>query len=220
MLESRREELRALGAATARVAAANLPPLPARPTLADILTLRLHVPKFGMPSAVTPHCVQSATQALRAGFDEEIVLACLLHDIGMGIARPDHGWWGAQLVEPYVSVKTSWAIRYHGALRFYPDSQAGYEYPDIYRTLYGPDYQPPTYIENAYRYALNHQWYMAARAITLFDDYSFDGNIAIDIAPLHDLIGRHFRQPPEGLGNDSSPTAHMWRTIIAPDKPL
>ena len=32
-----------------------------------------------------------------------------------------------------------------------------------------------------------------------------------------DIIGRHFRQPPEGLGFDGSPTAHMWRSIIWPD---
>jgi hypothetical protein len=35
-----------------------------------------------------------------------------------------------------------------------------------------------------------------------------------------EIIGRHFRQPKEGLGNDSSPTAHIWRTIIDPYKPL
>jgi len=35
-----------------------------------------------------------------------------------------------------------------------------------------------------------------------------------------ELIGRHFRQPAEGLGNDDSPTAHMWRTMIDPTKPL
>ena len=32
-----------------------------------------------------------------------------------------------------------------------------------------------------------------------------------------DIIGRHFKQPKEGLGFDkSSPVAHMWRTIIWP----
>jgi len=35
-----------------------------------------------------------------------------------------------------------------------------------------------------------------------------------------DIIGRNFKQPKEGLGFDSSPTAHMWRTIIAPTKYL
>jgi hypothetical protein len=35
-----------------------------------------------------------------------------------------------------------------------------------------------------------------------------------------DMNGRHFKQPKEGLGNDDSPTAHMWRTIANPDAPL
>ena len=62
-----------------------------------------------------------------AGQPEETVLACLLHDLGLWLIKPDHGWWGAQLVEPYVSEKISWAIRYHQALRFYPDAPVGYE---------------------------------------------------------------------------------------------
>jgi hypothetical protein len=61
---------------------------------------------------------------------------------------------------------------------------------------------------------------MHARHITLFDDYSFDKNAAWSIEPFTDIIGRHFRQPKEGLGNDSSATAHMWRTLIDPSKPL
>ena len=85
--------------------------LPERPTLVDILTRRLHAPTHGLAFAVAPHCVQSATLALRAGMDEEVVLACLLHDTGLGLARPDHGWWGAQLVEPYIPERTAWAIR-------------------------------------------------------------------------------------------------------------
>src|SRR6185295_5387921 len=94
-------------------------PMPPRPTLMDIFNLRLNTPKFGLPIAAAPHCIQCASNALRAGMDEETVLACLLHDIGLAVVRPDHGWWGAQLVEPYVSEKVSWAIRYHQALRYF-----------------------------------------------------------------------------------------------------
>lgn len=197
-----------------------LPTLPQRPGVADILTLRLHVATHGLPFPVGPHCVQSATLALHAGMDEEIVLACLLHDIGLGLARPDHGWWGAQLVEPYISARTAWAIRYHQALRFYPDPQVGYEYPQLYYDLFGPDYQPPPHVEAAYQHARNHSWYMAARSVTLFDQYSFEVGPVLSLEPLLDIIGRHFRQPAEGLGNDASPTAHMWRTIIDPTRPL
>jgi hypothetical protein len=54
----------------------------------------------------------------------------------------------------------------------------------------------------------------------MYDDYSFDRTAPIDLEPFADIIGRHFRQPAAGLGNDSSATAHMWRTIIDPTKPL
>lgn len=157
---------------------------------------------------------------MKAGCDEETILACLLHDIGLGVIRPDHGWWGAQLVEPYVAERVSWAIRYHQALRFYADPDVGYEYPEMYHTMFGPGYQMPDYIEAAYREARAHRWYMVARHITMYDDYSFDRSAAIDLEPFADIIGRHFRQPAEGLGNDNSATAHMWRTLIDPEKPL
>ena len=195
-------------------------PMPARPTLADIFNLRLNTPKFGLPIAAAPHCIQSAANALKAGMEEETVLACLLHDIGLAVVRPDHGWWGAQLVEPYVPEKVSWGIRYHQALRYFPDESVGYEYPQMYITMFGADYKPPEYIKAAHEFARNHRWYMAARHITVFDDYSFDKNEPWSIEPYTDIIGRHFRQPKEGLGNDASATAHMWRTLIDPSKPL
>jgi predicted HD phosphohydrolase len=195
-------------------------PLPPKPTLIDVLVGRLGTPRHGMKFAVAQHVAQSAAQALRAGLDEESVLACLLHDIGMGVARPDHGWWGAQLIEPYVPEKVAWAVRYHQALRFFPDPSVGYEYPELYVSLFGPDYQPPEYIRAAYDYARQHPWYMSARSVTLFDDYSFDPDAPLDLDPFVDIIGRHFRTPAEGLGLDASPTSHMWRTIIDPAKPL
>jgi hypothetical protein len=61
---------------------------------------------------------------------------------------------------------------------------------------------------------------MAARLITVNDLYSFDPNHVVDPEKFTDIIGRHFKQPKEGLGFDSSPTAHMWRTMATPDVPL
>jgi hypothetical protein len=195
-------------------------PMPAKPTLMDIFNLRLNTPKFGLPIAAAPHCIQCAVHAVKAGMDEQTVLACLLHDVGLAVVRPDHGWWGAQLVEPYVPEKVSWAIRYHQALRYFPDESVGYEYPQMYVKMFGEDYRPPAYIAQAHDYARKHRWYMVARNITLFDDYSFDTNAPWSIEPFADIIGRHFRQPKEGLGNDDSAAAHMWRTLIDPNKPL
>jgi hypothetical protein len=218
---AQRDRLQTLGEAAARSAQQpELPALPSCPGVIDVLLHRLQIPRHGMPIAVAPHCIQSASRALHAGLEEEIVLACLLHDFGMALARPDHGWWSAQLIEPYVSEKIAWAVRFHQALRFYPDAAVGYGYPELYLALFGPDYRPPEHIEAAYRYARNHPWYMAARSVTLFDDYSFDPEAPLDASDFVDIVGRHFRQPRQGLGNDASPTAHMWRTIIDPGRPL
>ena len=95
--------------------------MPANPTLYDFFKLRFN--------DTANHVLQSAALAMKNGMSEEIILACLLHDVVQEIIRTDHGWWGAQLFEPYVPEKVSFAIRYHQALRYYPDPSVGYEYP-------------------------------------------------------------------------------------------
>ncbi len=190
---------------------ATLAPMPEKPTLVDFFNLRF---------APANHVLQSATRALKTGMSEEIILACLLHDVVLNLVKVDHGWWGAQMVEPYVHEKVSWAIRYHQALRFYPDPSVGYEYPEQYVRIFGKDYVPQPHIKAAYEYARNHKWYMEARLITVNDLYAFDPNAKVSLEPFMDIIGRHFKQPKEGLGNDGSPTAHMWRTMMYPDNPL
>jgi hypothetical protein len=189
-----------------------LPAMPAAPTLADFFELRF--------TRTRNHCFQSANKAMERGADEEIILACLLHDTIQEIMRADHGYWGAQLYEPYVPARTSFAIKYHQALRFYEDKEAGYVYPDLYRRLFGTDYVPAPHIQAAHEYLRNHEWYDAPREVTVSDLYAFDPNAIVTIEPFLDIVGRHFKQPREGLGNDDSPVAHMWRTIANPDAPL
>jgi len=185
-----------------------LPLMPEKPTLVDFFEKRF---------APARHLLQSGAIALENGLDEEIVLACLLHDIGVfALSRSDHGYWGSQFIEPYVSERVSWAIRYHQALRFYPDPSVGYEYPASYIRYFGDDYTPEPWIKEAADYARNHKWYMAARQITINDIYAFDPNKNPSLDLFVDIIGRHFKQPKEGLGFDSSPVAHMWRTVIFP----
>lgn len=185
--------------------------MPRNPTLADFFRLRF---------APASHVLQSADLALAAGMEEEVVLACLLHDLGQTLIKTDHGWWGAQLVAPYVSEKVAFAIKYHQALRFFPDPAVDYEYPESYFYIFGRDYVPPAYIQQAYDYCRNHKWYMAARQVTMNDLYAFDPDKVVDYEKFTDIVGRHFRQPAEGLGYDDSPVAHMWRSIAAPDTPL
>lgn len=186
--------------------------MPAKPTLLDFFEHRF---------APASHVLQSATRAMKHGMSEEIVLACLLHDLSVtNLVRADHGWWCAQMIEPYVPERVAWAIRYHQALRFFPDPSVNYEYPEMYIRMFGADYEPEPYLKAAYDYARNHAWYMDARSITMHDDYSFDPDAKPTIEPFVDLIGRHFRQPKEGLGFDNSPTAHMWRTMMNPRRRL
>jgi HD domain len=186
--------------------------MPERPTLFDFFRYR-----FG-PSA---HLLQSARLAQKNGASEKVILACLLHDIAIaGFIRCDHGYWSAQLLEPYVDEEVSWAIRYHQALRFFPDEAVGYRYPDLYIKLFGPDYEPEPHIQEAYRYARSHKWYMTSRLITVNDLYAFDPAVRVELEEFTDVVGRNFRQPKEGLGFDQSPSAHMWRTINAPTRYL
>ena len=140
------------------------------------------------------HMLQSARLAQKNGVSEKIVLACLLHDIATsGFIRADHGYWAAQLVEPYVDEEVSFAIRYHQVLRFYPDESVGYKYPDSYIRLFGADFKPEPYLERAHQYARQHQYYMSARLLTVNDLYAFDPNVHVELGVHRD---RRPRFPP------------------------
>jgi hypothetical protein len=187
-----------------------LPKMPEKPTLVDYFRLRF---------ASTAHLLQSATHALKGGHPEKVILACLLHDVAVvSFIRCDHGYWGAQMIEPYVDEEVSWAVKTHQALRFFPDESVGYGYPDIYKKLFGPDYKPEPYIYEEYKRARQHKWYMTSRLICVNDIYSFDPNAKVNLDDFVDIIGRNFKQPKEGLGFDNSPSAHMWRTLMWPTR--
>jgi hypothetical protein len=189
-----------------------LEPMPAKPTFLDFFEKRF--------TTSANHCLQSANRAMKTGMTEEIILACLLHDTVQALMKTDHGYWGAQMYEPYVPAKTSFAIKYHQALRFYADPQAGYEYPDLYRNMFGEDYVPPPHIQADYKMLKNHKWYMEPRLVTVNDLYAFDPNSKVSLDPFREIVAKHFKDPKEGLGNDNSPVAHFWRTIARPDAPL
>lgn len=193
-----------------------LPRMPAEPTLADFFRWRVEPFDRG-------HMFRSAGLARADGQPETVVIACLLHDIAVGaLIRADHGYWGAQLVAPYVSEEVAWAIRFHQALRYFPDEAAGYAYPEAYDRYFGRDFEPPAYLRRDAEAARRHRWYGTARAITIYDVYSFDdadgGEADADgFEEFADVVGRNVRQPREGFGFDGSPVAHMWRTMIWPN---
>jgi len=188
-----------------------LPRMPQRPTLLDFFRLRFSDITFR-------HLLTSGKRAMDEGQDEKVVLACLLHDISNGcLIRADHGYWGAQMIAPYVSEEIAWAVQKHQALRYFADESVGYAYPESYERFFGPDFVPHAYIRKEAEEARAHRWYMTSRLVTLYDIYFFEKTDTPDPEIFTDILGRHFRQPEDGLGFDGSPTAHMWRTMIWPN---
>ena len=65
------------------------------------------------------HSLQSATRAHKNGESEEMVVACLLHDIGDELAPMNHSEYAAAILKPYVSEKTHWIIEKHGEFQMF-----------------------------------------------------------------------------------------------------
>jgi len=82
------------------------------------------------------HSLQTATRAERAGADEEVVFASLLHDIGKAVSVPNHPEIAAAIIRPYVRPDVYEVIRAHQDFQgrhYYhhfggdPDARAKYE---------------------------------------------------------------------------------------------
>ena len=212
-VDNEMELLKALNPQTVMMMGDNpaLPRMPDKPRLLDFFRYR-----FG--TLTRRHLLVSAKRAMDDGMSEKVVLACLLHDISNGaLIRPDHGYWSAQLIAPYVDEEVAFAVRYHQALRYIPDEAMGYAYPPSYDRFFGADYTPPAYLLRDADYAQNHKWYASARQVTLYDTYFFDDFPPVELEEMDGIIARNFREPEEGLGFDGSPVAHMWRTMIWPN---
>ena len=73
----------------------------------------------GYPISRLEHSLQSATKALKAGEDEEMIVAALLHDVGDELAPMNHSEYAAAILKPYVSEKTHWIVERHGEFQAY-----------------------------------------------------------------------------------------------------
>ena len=58
-------------------------------------------------------------------WDEELLLAALLHDVGKGIDPLDHITAGLAVLEGYISERTTWLIENHGLAQRVHDGTAG-----------------------------------------------------------------------------------------------
>ena len=82
------------------------------------------------------HSLQTATLAERAGADEEMVFASLLHDIGKAVSVPNNPEIAAAIIKPYVRAEVHEVIGAHQDFQgrhYYhhfggdPDARARYE---------------------------------------------------------------------------------------------
>jgi predicted HD phosphohydrolase len=72
---------------------------------------------IGHPISRYQHSLQSATRALRAGEDDEMVVAALLHDVGDVVAPHHHPEAAAAIVRPFVSERVAWIVEKHGVFQ-------------------------------------------------------------------------------------------------------
>lgn len=103
------------------------------------------------------HSLQTATRAYRAGEDEEMVVAALLHDVGDVLAPANHSEVAAAMLRPYVSDRVHWIIKYHGLFQGY-----------FYNHHFGEDRD----VRDRYK---DHVWYADTVAFCAdYDQVSFD----------------------------------------------
>jgi predicted HD phosphohydrolase len=114
----------------------------------------------GFPIDRYTHSLQTATNALRAGRDEEYVVCALLHDIGDTLGSFNHPDIAAAILKPFVSEANHWMVQHHGIFQGYyffhyigldrnlRDKFAGHPYYDLCAEFCAEYDQPafdPTY---------------------------------------------------------------------------
>ena len=82
-----------------------------------LLTASRDDPSFGYMVNNYRHCLQSATMALRAGLDEEVLVVALLHDGGFITCPLMHGDFAAQLLGAYISDRNYWMLQHHATFQ-------------------------------------------------------------------------------------------------------
>ncbi len=125
------------------------------------------------------HSLQTATRAERAGADQEVVFASLLHDVGKAVSVPNHPEIAAAIIKPYVRDDVYHMIRAH------QDFQGRHYYHH-----FGAD-------PNARDKYVGEPWYdLAAQFADEWDQTAFDP--AYDTLPLEHfapLVRARFARP-------------------------
>jgi predicted HD phosphohydrolase len=139
------------------------------------------------------HQVQTAAALVRAGEDDEMVVAGLLHDLGDGrVSEAAHAAWGAALVRGLLGERVAWLIETHAEAKRYvctvqPEYRARLS-PVSRRTLQLQG--GPMTAEEVRRFEA-HPWFADALRLRLCDDGGKDPAVRVDdVAPLRAALDR------------------------------
>lgn len=83
----------------------------------QMLAASRDAPTFGYLINNYRHCLQSATQVMQAGHDEETIVVALFHDLGFVVCPDTHGDFAAALLGPYIGEANLWMLRHHAAFQ-------------------------------------------------------------------------------------------------------
>lgn len=81
--------------------------------LLDLLASMKDADSLGSPVNLYLHSLQTATRVLRAGEDEELVVAALFHDLPEAFCDNHHGLLAAELLSPWISERRTWLLVQH-----------------------------------------------------------------------------------------------------------
>ena len=162
------------------------------------------------------HALQCADLAEAGSADEELVLACLLHDVGRVAADPatiadrvreatsraanarGHHDVGADLIAPWVTARTAWCVRMHAdAKRYLCATDPGYH------ALLSPASQRTLVMQGGVMTAAEvdvfaaHPWVADAVALRRWDDQAkVAGKRTTPLAERAALVRRWFAREP------------------------
>ena len=175
----------------------------------------------GEPVSELAHSLQCAELAAAAGADEDLVLACLLHDVGRfavdqseirdrplltdpsrgGVPIADrargHHDVGAELIEPYVSARVSWLVRMHAdAKRYLCTVEPEYRASLTPTSVYTLELQGGLMSAEAVRAVGTHPWLADALALRRWDDRAkVPGAVTRPLGAWEPLLRARFARP-------------------------
>ena len=144
----------------------------------------------GFPVDRYTHSLQTATNALRAGRDEEYVVCALFHDIGDTLGTFNHFDIAAAILKPFVSDANLWMVQHHGIFQGY------YFFHHI-----GLDREMREQFRGHEHFARTEEF------CALYDNPAFDSKAeTLPMAEFEPILRRVFAQPKQSIYKSATAT--------------